>query len=88
VALPRLKDRKKTLEKNAGGGGAVNLGKTFHINHMGTFYYDPETNEVTIRVEYEATVIHEWRLEATVMIRQFSEAIPEIVEVIIKEAEP
>lgn len=61
---------------------SLKLGKEFYKSSLGTFYFDPETYEVTIQVENQGRVYHEHRTEGRTLIGQFAKAIDAIQEVL------
>ena len=60
----------------------LKLGKKFYESPLGTFYFDPETYEVTVRFEHKGAVYHEYRLEARTLIGQFARAIDATQEIL------
>ena len=58
---------------------SLKLGERFHKNSLGTFYYDPETDEVTIRVEHKGEVFHEHRSKAYELMETLVDPIRYII---------
>jgi len=58
----------------------MNLGKHFHNSSLGDFYYDKETDEVTIRIQQNGELYHEWRGSVHYLVDLYGEAISKIVK--------
>jgi len=67
---------------------SLKLGEPFCNNPLGIFFYDEETGEVTVRVEYKGEVFHEHRAKATTLIGQYADAIKSIQYMIAREMAP
>lgn len=67
---------------------SLKLGKRFHNCSLGGFYFDPETYEVTIRLEYpDGRVFHEHREKALSLIGNFAIAIDKIQKILSSEGQ-
>lgn len=65
----------------------MKLGKKFYHSSLGDFYYDEETNEVTVRVQHEGEVYHEWRGKPEKLIYLYTDAIDSVVFMIVVSKE-
>ena len=66
---------------------SLKLGKWFFKNSLGDFYYDEETEEVTLAVNLpNGGCVHEWRGSVSRFVDMHTEAIAKVVsqESIIK----
>jgi len=60
---------------------SLKLGSWFFKNSLGDFYYDPETEEVTLAVNLpNGKCIHEWRGSVPEFVDVHTKAISKVVE--------